>query len=464
MAKLTFYGGTGTVTGANFLLEIYPTDSDGRAGSSKILIDCGMVQGSRLAEGLNRSEFAYNPAEIDFLLVTHAHIDHIGRIPKLVKDGFAGRIISTPETKELAELLLLDMVKILASDAQREGVLPLYEPEDVPVALALWDTLPYHESKTLNDGVSILYKDAGHILGSAMIEVSRGDKKMIFTGDLGNSPSILLKDTEWITDANYILMESVYGDRNHEPKEARTNKLQQVIEDTIKNKRTLIIPAFSLERSQMIIYEMNELFESKQIPQQIPVFLDSPLAIKVTGVYERYTEDFNDKAQADIKSGDDIFNFPGLKFIVQGGESAMIQKVPGPKIIMAGSGMSVGGRVVLHEKHYIDNPNAEILFVGYQAVGSLGRQLQDGAKKVRIFGEEKVVRAKIDSIAGYSSHKDSDHLLEFVEKATESGVLKKVFCVMGEPKASMFLVQKLRDNLGVDAVYPEFKETVEIEL
>ena len=188
------------------------------------------------------------------------------------------------------------------------------------------------------------------------------------------------------------------------------------------------------------------------------------MAIKITGVYEKYTEDFNDKAKADIHSGDDIFNFPGLKFMVQSGESKMIERVPNPKIIMAGSGMSTGGRVVMHEKYYVDNPNAEILFVGYQAAGSLGRQLQDGAKKVTIYGEEKEVHAVIDSIAGYSSHKDSDHLVEFVEKATESGKLKQVFCVMGEPKSAMFLVQKLRDNLGVDAICPEFKQEVEIDL
>ena len=455
MAKLTFYGGTGTVTGANFLLA---------TENCKILVDCGLVQGSKSAENLNRSEFFYNPAEIDYLLITHAHIDHIGRIPKLVKDGFQGQIISTPETRELAEFLLEDTVKILETEARHEGILPLYEISDLAPAFALWSTLPYHTKKDLKDGVSIYLKDAGHILGSTMIEVSRGERKMVFTGDLGNSPSILLKDTEEITDANYVLMESVYGDRNHEPKEERTKKLKQVIEDTIKYRRTLIIPAFSLERTQMLIYEMNELFENGEIKTQIPVFLDSPLAIKITGVYEKYTEDFNDKAKADIHSGDDIFNFPGLKFIIQGGESKMIEKVPNPKIIMAGSGMSVGGRVILHEKYYMSNPDAEILFVGYQAVGSLGRQLQDGAKKVTIYGEEKEVKAKIDSISGYSSHKDSDHLLEFVGKATESGKLQKVFCVMGEPKSSMFLVQKLRDNLGVDAIYPEFKQEVEIEL
>jgi len=454
-STLTFYGGTGTVTGANFLLDL---------GSCKTLIDCGLVQGDRNAENLNRSEFPYNPADIKYLLITHAHTDHIGRIPKLVKDGFTGEIWSTPETKDLAVHLLEDAAKIMENEARHEGILPLYETKDITAALALWHTLPYHTKRDFPEGFSIYLKDAGHILGSSMIELSRGSNKIVFTGDLGNSPSILLKDTEEITDANYILMESVYGDRNHAPKSERAKKLKQVIEDIIKYKRTLIIPAFSLERTQMIIYEMNELFENGGIKNRVPVFLDSPLAIKITEVYKKYTEDFNDKARADIMAGDDIFNFPGLKFIVQGGESRMIEKVPNPKIIMAGSGMSVGGRVVLHEKHYVSNPNAEILFVGYQAAGSLGRQLQDGAKKVTIMGEEKEVRMHIDSIPGYSSHKDSDNLTEFVAKAAESEKLKKVFVVMGEPKASMFLVQKIRDNLGVNAVHPEYKEVVEIEL
>jgi len=259
------------------------------------------------------------------------------------------------------------------------------------------------------------------------------------------------------------VMESVYGDRNHAPKEERKKKLKKVIEETIKHKRTLIIPAFSLERTQMMIYEMNELFETGEIKQQIPVFIDSPLATRITQVYKNYPEDFNSKVQEDIKRGDDIFAFPRLKFTVQTQESMAIDGVPNPKIIMAGSGMSSGGRVVMHEKHYMSNPNAEILFVGYQAAGTLGRQLQDGAKVVEIYGEEKEVRAKIDSIPGYSSHKDSDGLTEFVAKAAESGKLEKVFVVMGEPKSSMFLVQKIRDNLGVNAIHPEYKQVEELE-
>jgi len=258
-------------------------------------------------------------------------------------------------------------------------------------------------------------------------------------------------------------MESVYGDRNHEPKEERRKKLKQAIMDAIKYKRTLIIPAFSLERTQMIIYEMNELFEGGEIKQQVPVFIDSPLAAKITDVYRRYEKDFNNKALADIHSGDDIFSFPRLKFTVRTEESMAIEHVPNPKIIMAGSGMSVGGRVVMHENHYMTNPNAEILLVGYQAAGSLGRQLQDGAKTVEIFGEKKDVRAKIDSISGYSSHKDSDHLIEFVETAENNHKLTKVFAVMGEPKSALFLVQRLRDYVGVDAYHPQLGDSVELD-
>ncbi len=453
-ANLTFCGGTGTVTGANFLLEI---------AGLKILVDCGLVQGDPVADNMNRAPFPYNPAEIDFLLVTHAHTDHIGRIGKLVKEGFQGKILSNPETKDLSVFLLEDAVKLLDQEAREQGILPLYESKDVAKAFTMWHTVPYHTQHELKNGVSIYLKDAGHILGSSMIELSYNGTKMVFTGDLGNSPSILLKDTEDITDAKYMVMESVYGDRNHMPKDERKKKLKHVIEEAIKHKRTLIIPAFSLERTQMLIYEMNELFENQEIREQIPVFIDSPLATKITQIYKQYPEDFNDKVRADIKAGDDIFSFPRLKFTVQSNESQAIDNMPNPKIIMAGSGMSSGGRVILHEKHYMSNPNAQILFVGYQSAGTLGRQLQDGAKTVRIFGEEKEVRAKIDSIPGYSSHKDSDNLLDFVATAADGGKLEKVFVVMGEPKSALFLVQKIRDNLGVNAVHPQYKETVELE-
>jgi metallo-beta-lactamase family protein len=261
-----------------------------------------------------------------------------------------------------------------------------------------------------------------------------------------------LKDTEPITGADYVIMESVYGDRNHEPKDERRRKLEAIIKDTISKRGTLVIPTFSIERTQVILYELNKLVESKAIPI-IPVYVDSPLATKVTDVYKASTYLFNERAQAEIHGGDDLFNFPKLSFTVSAESSRDIDRARVPKIIVAGSGMSVGGRVVHHEEIYLPNPENTVLLVGYQTLGSIGRKLMDGAPRVNIHGNEVPVKAKIESILGYSSHKDSDHLLEFA--ATAEKTAKKIFVVMGEPKASLFLVQKIRDNTGLEAQYPE---------
>ncbi len=466
---LTFCGGVGSVTGANFLLE---------AGGKKILIDCGMVQGSRFADEENRKPFPYEPSSIDFLFVTHAHIDHIGRIPKLVADGFHGKILSTPETHALAALMFEDALKLIEEECRTMGTLPLYEHRDVAAALGLWGDIPYHQTMTLAEGVSVVPKDAGHILGSAMYEISffsspparGGDRgvvggdqvkrKIVFTGDLGNSPTPILKDTEAITDADYLVMESVYGDRNHEDRAARRLHLKDVIIETVKRKGTLIIPTFSLEKTQVLLYEFHKLEEAREIPI-VPVFLDSPLAIEVTKIYKTMRQDFNDKAMAEGTADGDIFKFPRLKYTAHSEESKAILSVPPPKIILAGSGMSNGGRILHHEINYLPDPKNTILFVGYQAAGTLGREIQEGANEVTINGQRVPVRAHVETISGYSSHKDSDHLIEFVE--TSSATLKKVFVVMGEPRSALFLVQRLRDYLGVNAVHPEAGERVVLE-
>ncbi len=450
-AVLGFLGGVESVTGSNFL---FTPD-----GEKSILIDCGMFQGTKVAEDENHKPFSFAPESISTLLVTHAHIDHIGRIPKLVKDGFRGKIYSTPPTKDLAEFMLSDSIGVLSKEARRDGVPLIYDEGDVSQAMRLWEAVPYHEPITIGS-LSIVFRDAGHILGSAMVEITLGGKKIIFTGDLGNSPAPLLPDTERVSDADYLVMESVYGDRVHEGRDERRDKLEDVIEETMLSGGTLMIPAFSLERTQEILFEIENMVEHSRIPL-VPVFLDSPLAIKVTAVYKKYSNYFNTKAREIIRNGDGIFQFPQLIMTDTTAESKRIYEASEKKIIIAGSGMSNGGRILHHEKRYLPDPKSTLLLIGYQAPGSLGRVLQDGARFVTIMGEHIPVRARMVNISGYSAHKDSEGLLDFVAQTADT--VKKVFVVMGEPKASLTLVQRIRDYLGVDAVAPKVGEQVELE-
>lgn len=462
--KIIFYGGIGSTTGANIMLEF---------NQKKILVDCGLFQAMG-AEEKNFSPFKYNPAEVDFLIITHAHMDHIGRVPKLVKDGFRGRIISTRATLDLARPMLSDALRVFQARHRNRVI---FDEKDLEQSFTLWEGKDYKEKIELFLDCTLEMQDAGHILGSAICNITCGQgveaKKVAFTGDLGNSPSPLLPDTNFPNDADYLVMESVYGDRNHESKTTRRSKLKQAILNGIKKNGAIIIPTFSIERAQVLLYEINNMVEDKEIPS-IPVFLDSPLAEKVTDIYKKYTKDFKETVRQEIKAGDDIFNFPGLKFIKTRSESAEIEKIVGPKIILAGSGMSEGGRVVNHEITYLPDPKATIVLVGYQPVGTLGRKLRDGIKEVippltpfQKGGEgrgnhnfphapQKIkIQATIENITGYSSHKDSEHLLEFVEKTNESKKLSKVFVVMGEPKSSLFLAQRIREYLDIPAFYPE---------
>lgn len=458
--KLTFCGGTGTVTGANFLLERKDGDKNW-----KILVDCGLIQGIDFADELNRESFVYDPKSVDILLVTHSHMDHIGRIPKLVRDGFQGKIYSTLETMDISRYMLEDAQKILDEEARFKGVLPLYEKQDVDKTFSLWQTLPYKETREILPGFSVFLKDAGHVLGSSMYEietlVGRGDKeekiKIVFTGDLGNSPSPLLKNTEKITNANYLVMESVYGDRNHESREDRLEFFKLALQKAIKKGGAILIPSFSLEKTQVILHELNYLSERGDIPQ-IPVFLDSPLAIKITDIYKRSAYLFNDKARMEIEGGDDLFRFPKLAFTHTRIESEEIRRHNGPKIIIAGSGMSNGGRITEHERFYLGDKKNTIIFIGYQSAGTLGRQIEEGIKEVSIKGIDVSVRAEVVTIHGYSSHKDLDNLVSFVSDSAET--LKDVFVVMGEPKSSYFLAQRLHDYLDIKTTVPDVNDTV----
>ncbi len=448
---LGFYGGVGSVTGANFLLD---------TGDLAIAVDCGLVQGDRFAQQTNSDPFVYNPADVDVLIVTHAHADHIGRIPKLVKDGFAGVIYSTAPTKDFANIMLRDALKVMQYEKERYGSEVIYDEKDIDGALTLWKTVDYDEVFNLGEDIKVHFTDAGHILGSGMVQIERKGKKIVFTGDIGNDPQPLLNPPMVPTDYDYIVMESVYGDRLHEEVEERTELLRHYIEDTQKKNGTLIIPAFSLERTQGMLLEINNLVESGQI-EPLPVFLDSPLAIAVTEMYRRYPEYLKDSVQEQIKQGDDIFDFEGLSFTRSVHDSAQIAKEKGAKIIIAGSGMSHGGRIRAHERRYLDEKSTTLLLVGYQSVGSLGRLLHDGAKRVKIDGEDVKVRAQVARIRGYSGHADRDQLIGLIAKGGDKA--KQVFVTMGEEQSSLFLVQRLRDYLGLNAVAPSQDQEIEID-
>jgi metallo-beta-lactamase family protein len=442
-ATIGFYGGVDAVTGSNFLFE---------AGGKRILIDCGLYQGDRFADDRNREEFPFDASSIDILLVTHAHIDHIGRIPKLVREGFHGVIYSTPPTEELTEIMLMDTTRILQHEATADGRDPIYVESDVRDAMRLWETNEYYAPFPVAPGVVCEFRDAGHMLGSAMCFLSFGEELMVFTGDLGNSPAPLLRDTDPIAGATYLLMESVYGDRNHEAREERKELLRTIIMDATDGGGALIVPAFSIERTQELLFELNDLVEHHRLPE-VAFFLDSPLAIKATEVYRRSDAYFNKATKHIIASGDDVFRFPRLRMTESKEESMAIWDQKGPKVIIAGSGMLNGGRIMHHFKHYAGGVENTILLVGYQAAGTVGRKIAEGDRRVKVYGEEIVVRAKVKQLHGYSGHKDSDHLVDFVE--TGAVTLKKVFVAIGEPKASLFLAQRLRDELGLDAVVPE---------
>ncbi len=458
LMKLFFYGGAKQVTGANYLLD---------AGGIKILVDCGLFQGSRFAEFLNYERFSYNPEEIDFVFLTHSHTDHTGRLPKLYKEGFRGKILATHPTLELTGAALRDNLDLIIDEARKDNHDPLFKMTDLNNAMSLSRGLNYEEEISLKANITAKLHDAGHILGSSILEINwkdkrKDDRKIYFTGDLGNSPTPLLNDYYLPEEADYVVIESAYGSRIHEDRNRRQEILEDTVEEIIRNKGALIIPTFSIERTQELLYELNELIVHNRVPA-IPVFLDSPLAIKLTEIYRKYGEFFNEKVKKEISSGEKIFNFPGLKFTFTQEESKAINKIIGPKIIIAGSGMSLGGRILYHEREYLPDPNSSILFIGYQVEGSPGRQILDGKKEVKILGQMISVRCKVRAIGAYSAHADQAMLFDWVGKAADSGRLKKVFIVQGEEEASLSLAQKIRDKIAVETVIPSMGDEYELE-
>ncbi len=470
--KLTFYGGTGEATGSNYVLEAIGADGK----TIKIMIDCGLHQGGHYAERENFEPFAYDPREIAAVFITHSHLDHIGRLPSLVRAGFAGKIYSTGATKDFAELMLIDSEHLLMKEAEREGKMSLYNNDDIIQVRHLWHGLGYHQPVEVWP-FKVEPFDAGHILGSAIYKIevyeqgAAAPKTIVFSGDLGNFPAPIIGMTEFIdTPVDYCVVESTSGDRVHENVDARKEQLEHAVEATVCAGGTLMIPTFAMERTQELLYHMHQLFEEKRL-SRVPVFIDSPLAIKLTEVYKKHESYFNAAARAEdsraiARTGDDILNFPGLRLTLTTEQSKEINDIPPPKVVIAGAGMSNGGRILHHEQRYLSDPKSMILFVGYQAVGSMGRQIFDGEQdghgsgEVRIFGETIPVRCHVINIPGYSAHADQPRLMEWLGHMRAT--VKKVFVVQGEQQSSETLRDKIQTDFGVSAEVPTQNESVEL--
>lgn len=441
--KITFHGAAGEVTGSCALIETKKT---------KFLVDCGMFQGSYFAHEKNFEPFVFNSKDLDFVLLTHAHVDHCGRLPLLPMNGFGGKIYCTPATRELSEIILLDAAKVIKEEAMKHGHEILYKDKDVISVMDCFWGIDYGKKIKLSPDVAVRFRDAGHILGSAIIEiwVKEGfkTKKIVFSGDLGNYPAPIVRNTEMIDGANFVVIESTYGGRIHEPAELRTAMLRQAILDSIGRGGVLMIPTFALERTQEVLYELNYLHETRQIPR-IPIFLDSPLAIEAVEIYKRYTNIFDNEAKSRIREGDELFKFDGLEMTRSVDQSKRINKVSPPKVILAGSGMSNGGRILYHLKLYLPNPKSHLLIISYQAEGTLGRALRDGARKVTIDKEKVSVKAKVTAIGSYSSHADQPKLLHWL-KSISGPKPKKVFIVHGEEKSSLMLADGIKQKLNLN--------------
>ena len=432
------------MTGSCYLLQTEKTN---------ILVDCGMFQGADDVSDVNFNDFSFDPKIVQALFVTHAHLDHVGRIPRLVQKGFKGKIISTTATRDLARLILEDALSL----ARREDR-QLFEAKDIEDAFSLWETVPYHQKEEIGD-IGYQLDRSGHILGSSFIKLWVEGKCMLFSGDLGNVPSTLLPPPDPVSGLDYLVVESTYGNRVHEHVAERELEFERAVEDTAARGGTLMIPAFATERTQDILFLLNELLHFKRIPDML-VFVDAPLAIRITEVYERYGNEYREEIRELMVKHPNLFRFKQLKFTESVEDSKHINDVPSPKVIIAGSGMMTGGRILHHARRYLQDPKSMLLIIGYQSSSSLGRRLLEGAPLVRILGEEIPVQAEIRSIDGFSAHADEPQLFSFVEQTRDT--LKRVFVVHGEIAQAQHFSHEIRDRLGVQADVPTLGEEVEI--
>ena len=473
--KITFLGATKTVTGSNFLLE---------GAGKKIIIDCGLYQGKALEERENYEEFAYNVQDIDFMLLTHAHIDHSGKIPKLYNDGYRNPIYATKATCDLCSIMLPDSGHIQEMENEwknrkrmrsgKEALPPLYTAEDALKCMEIFVPVKYDEIIQVSEDIYVRFNDAGHMLGSSTIEIwakeDGKETKAVFSGDLGNNDIPLLSEPTMIDNCDYLVMESTYGSRLHVRNDQKAELFLKIVSETIDNGGTVVIPSFAVGRTQEILYEINKIKENRNDEEflreyrtlmKVPVYVDSPLAISATQVFKENMDLFEDEVKEEMERGNNPLEFPGLKFTQTAEESKALNESDEPAIIISASGMCDVGRIKHHLKHNIWNPKSTILFVGYQAPGTLGYEIVNGAKKVTIFGEEFAVNARIEYIEGYSGHADQEWLMNFVYSFYNKP--KHIFLVHGEEESQEVLRNKILENTGIGVTIPEYGETYQLD-
>lgn len=449
--KISFFGATQEVTGSCILIETNQTN---------FLVDCGIFQGEKFSEQKNLEKFIFDPKKIDFVLLTHAHLDHCGRLPKLSKEGFLGKIYCTAATADFAELILMDSARVIQEEAKKTGLPVLYHEADVIKILPNFEVLEYQQEKNITPNIKVCARDAGHILGSASFEVTikedNQEKKIVFSGDLGNPPAPIVADPENITGADLVFIESTYGGITHEPSTERSAKLKKVIIESVGQNGVLMIPSFALERTQELLYEIHQLLDNNEIPK-IPIFVDSPLAIKAIDVYNKHQANYDQESKKLIAAGENLFQFPEVRYTPTVQDSKEINILPNPKIIIAGSGMCNGGRIPHHLKRYLSHKENRVLIISYQAINTLGRDLLDGKKIVSIEGESVRVRAKISAIGAYSSHADQPKLLAWAKKINQPKP-QKFFIIHGEKENNQALAKIIKKETKIETVIPEYKK------
>lgn len=462
--KIKFLGAAQTVTGSCYVIE---------TGSIRFAIDCGMHQGSDQIEKRNWDVAPYDPAHIAFFIITHAHIDHSGLLPRMTQHGFSGPIYTTEPTGDLLKILLLDSAHIQEVEAagknkrmQRSGLrsdaIPLYTAKDAEAVIPFIKPLKYDETFEPAGGIRVCFKDAGHILGAAIVElfVDEGGQttKLVFSGDIGRPHQLLMKDPSPVREADYLFMESTYGNRNHKGEEESLEELACAIQHSYRNKEKVIIPAFAVERTQEILYSLHLLYRDGRMPKDMPIYLDSPLAIKATDIFRRFSSYLDSETQNLLKNGEDPLGLPNLRLSTSTEDSIRINETREASIVISASGMANAGRIKHHLRHNLWRPGASIVFVGFQAEGTPGRKIVDGASKVRIFNEEIAVAAKVFTINGFSAHAGQDQLLDWLSDFKTNGM--QVFLVHGELSAQKHLASLIKDKFGINVGIPEYQEEI----